>query len=180
MRVIRSFPAAIPDNRNYIIDDAQKLINVCYNYQGLVDIDDDIIHLDWDQAIGRDDLITFARRARQNPDRVLVGPTPIERDYPNGHSSNWNCFKYEPNGVSKRFVKTGEPTCDLFGFGMVYLPRKMVLEFVDTYRAQLDAGTERFNDMAFSGWYTNAYGPADICWDVTVVHLHYRISEVPL
>lgn len=181
MKLIRSWPLRPPDGRNYVVDDAPRLLNEGYSYRGLVAYGDDIVHLDWDQAISRSDLIRFAKRARQHPERVLVAPTHVEPDSRRGlGGAVWNCMRYEDNGATTRHVRRGEPTCHLFGFGMVYLPGKLLAAFEERFRDELDAGTVRFNDIAFSGWHYREVGGADIAWDVTCVHLHYRISEVPL
>lgn len=179
MRLIRSFPDPIPAGRNYVVDDAPRLVNTGYDYRGLVGIGDSVIHLDWDQAISRSDLITFARRARQHPDRVLVGPTH-QREAAGRSGAQWNCMSYQDGGQSLRYVARGDATCDLFGFGMVYLPADLLWQFDEDYRAELDAGIIRFNDMSFAGWHHRRIGPAEIEWDINVVHLHYSMREVPL
>lgn len=178
MRLIRSFPDPIPAGRNYVVDDAPRLMNRDYDYRGLVGIGDDVIHIDWDQAISRDDLITFARRARQHPDRVLVGPTHLRLR--GQEPAQWNCLSYQAGGNALRHVSRGEATCDLFGFGLVYLPANLLWAFEEQYRAELDAGVLRLNDMSFAGWHYRTVGPADLCWDINVVHLHYSMREVAL
>jgi hypothetical protein len=178
MRLIRSFPAEVPAGRNYVVDDAERLVNTGYSYRGLVGMGD-VVHLDWDQAVSRRDLVRFVERVRLAPDRVLVAPTMIEEESRRGlGSAVWNCLAYEADGQRTRFVREGEPTCDLFGFGMVYLPGKLVDAFEQRWRVDLDAGRVRFNDLSFAGWHYREVGPAEIAWDVNCVHLHYKIGEV--
>lgn len=177
MKVMRSFPEYVPAGRNYVIDDCPRLLNEHYSYRGLVDVDDDVIQLDWDTAVSREDLAAFAARARADRGAVVVAPVRVYPDSRRGLTRTvWNLRCYD--GPNLREIREGEPTCDLFGFGMVYLPRELVRGFVDEYRDELDAGTVRFDDTGFAGWHHRTVGPAAVAWDVRPVHLHYRISEV--
>jgi hypothetical protein len=178
MRLIRSFPDPTPEGRNYIVDDAERVLNTGYSYRGLVAVGDDLIHLDWDMAVSREDLERFATRARQAPDRVLVGPQRVDVGDGRRHLREpvWNMRRYV--GPAMEHVPTGAPTCDLYGFGMVYLPGKLLRAFEDRWRAELDDGSVRFDDTGFAGWTTKEQGPAEIDWSVRPVHLHYAISEV--
>lgn len=179
MRLIRSFPAGqIPQWRNYVVDDAERNLNSDYSYRGLVAYGDDLVHLDWDVAVSREDLAAFAQRAAKDPDRVLVGPQRVDVGDGRRYLRRpvWNMRVYD--GTQLRHVRDGEPTCDLYGFGLVYLPAQLLTEFENMHRAALDAGTVRFDDTGFSGWATKKYGPAGIDWTIRPVHLHYRISEV--
>jgi hypothetical protein len=179
MRIIRSFPVTVPDGRAYVVDDAERMYNANFSYRGLVAVDDDVIHLDWDQAVGRADLVTFAGRCKAYPDQARVVPVLVDLAARPGLAVPvWNCRVYV--GDRLRYVERGDPTADLFGFGMVYLPRKALAEFEDEFRTELDDGTVRFDDTGWSGWYTRTHGPVPIDWDIHCVHLHYRMSEVPL
>ncbi len=178
MRVIRSFPATVPPGRSYIVDDAERHLNADYDYRGLVAYGDDLIHLDWDMAIGREDLEHFAEHARREPDRVLVGPQRVDVGDGRRHLAKpvWNMRRYV--GDRLQHVGSFDPTCDLYGFGLVYLPGKLLRAFEDRWRAELDDGSVRFDDTGFAGWAYRECGPAPICWDVHPVHLHYGIAEV--
>lgn len=179
MRLIRSFPATIPFGRSYIVDDAERHLNEDYSYRGLAAYGDDLIHLDWDMAVGREDLEHFAEHAREEPDRVLVGPQRV--DVGDGRRGltrpMWNMRRYLGPDRMVGSVP-GDEECDLYGFGLVYLPGKLLRAFEDHWRAELDAGTVRFDDTGFAGWTSTEVGPARMCWHVHPVHLHYRISEV--
>lgn len=174
MKLIRSFPANPPGGRNYVVDDAQRIYNANYDYAALAEIDDDVIQVDWDTAISRGDLVRFAEQARREPGRVLVAPVPIYPDNVPGLPPPyvWNCRTYVGEIPDRylRYVDEWEPYCDLFGFGMVYLPRDMIRGFVDVGWF--------FDDTSFAVWYHMEYGPSRIAWDVRPIHLHYRISEV--
>lgn len=180
MRLVRSWPRQTPAGRNYVVDDAPRLVNDNYDYRGLVELDDDVIQLDWDTAISREDLETFAALARLAPIRVLVAPVLVYPDSRRGlFRPVWNLRRYE--GDTLRYVTEWEPTCHLFGFGMVYLPRDLLVGFADTFAEQLTDGSIRFDDTGFAAWHHRVVDPETaIAWQVRPVHLHYRISDVPL
>lgn len=174
MKVIRSFPRTVPAGRNYVIDDCVRFVNDDYDYRGLAAFGDDLIHLDWDTAVSRDDLIAFAKLARQAPDRVLVAPVRVEPGSRAGLGEGvWNCRNYFNGGMSMRLARPGDAECDLFGFGMLYLPHVVLARFEFEWSG-------RFGDIEFAGWHQRKYGRAALTWAVRPVHLHYRISEVPL
>lgn len=180
MRLVRSFPAEIPEGRNYVVDDAERLINREHDYRGLIDLADDVIQLDWDTAVSLEDLQAFAKRARANPDRVLVAPVLV---YPSPKRRGlttpvWNVRRYEPGGMAMRYCTPDDPGAHLFGFGMVYLPAELLAEFG---RVLGTPAAPRFGDMEFAGWHHRHVTPeAAIAWEIRPVHVHYRISEVPL
>src|SRR5262245_21056937 len=124
MRLVRSWPLHPPAGRARVEDDAYRLYNDNYEYRGLADLDDDVLHIDWDIAVSKEDLTAFAAKARQTPDRVLVAPCPLYPDTrPGLTGATWNCRRYSDTSRSAmRYIERGEPTCHLFGFGMVYLP----------------------------------------------------------
>jgi hypothetical protein len=181
VRLIRSWPDPLPEGRSYVVDDCPRLVTAGRDYRGLVDVGDDVIHLDWDTAVHRDDLTRFAELARQHPERVLVAPQRFEPGHRAGITeATWNCQVFTEGGGATRWINTGEPICHLFGFGMVYLPRALVVEFDQVFRPELDAGRVTFDDTAFSGWYHRTRGGAEVVWTVRPVHVHYRMNEVPL
>src|SRR5215475_15475527 len=100
----------------------------------VADVGDDVVHLDWDTAVSLEDLHEFADWARVTPGRPLVAPM---LEYPGGMhgtvkralaSPTWNVRRYV--GASMRVCMVGERVCQLFGFGMVYLPAALVAENV--------------------------------------------------
>jgi len=61
---------------------------------------------------------------------------------------------------------------------MVYLPQTLLERFG---RVLGTPSALRFGDMEFAGWHhRHVTAEADIAWEVRPVHVHYRISEVPL
>lgn len=177
MKLVRSWPVNVPTGRSYVVDDAPRMLNENYSYAGLVDVDDDVIQLDWDTAVSREDLQHFAQWARMAPAEVHVAPVKVYPDSRRGLTRTiWNLRTYEGEGL--RETREWEPTCDLFGFGMVYLPGHMIREFSATFADELAAGTVRWDDTGFAGWHHRTHGPANVAWNVRPIHLHYRISEV--
>jgi len=178
VRLIRSWPLRQPTGRNCVIDDAERLYNDNYDYSGLVEVDDDVIHLDWDTAVTREALVRFADLCRAEPESVRVAPQRIYSDSRRGLAETiWNMKRYEGNGM--RYLHTGEPSCHLFGFGMVYLPQALIRGFVDWFAQELADGSMTLNDIAFSGWHhRNIKQETPVAWDCETVHLHYQISDV--
>lgn len=192
MRLIRSFPDPIPAGRNYVVDDAERLINTNYDYTGLIGLCDDIIHIDWDTAVSKEDLEAFARRASAQPDSVLVAPVKIYQSPKRTGLTDpvWNLRRFLPGDMASRYCEPGEGA-HLFGFGMVYLPRVLLQGYGDAMNA--DASEygrpdlfhmrryHRFGDMEFAGWhYKNVVQEAAVMWDVRPVHVHYEMSKVIL
>lgn len=180
MKLVRSWPAVIPEGRSYIVDDIPKLVMSDYDYRCLLDLDDDVVLIEWDIAVGGQDLETFMARAAANPNQVRVAPYLL---YPKSTSSRHGPFYvHRSNGYgsgARRYVTGPEQaTCDMFGFGLVYLPRALMVEFV----AQLPAN-KKFTDTTFSYWHRRR-APRElrdvpIDWDIVCVHLHYDLPEVP-
>lgn len=174
MRLVRSWPSRPPVGKSFVVDDAQRVEVDDYDYRRLADLDDDVINLDWDVAVAREDVERFALQARAEPGRVLVAPYPIYPDTRPGLGElTWPMRRHESGQL--RYVRTGEPFCHLFGFGMVYLPRELLRGFV-----QANPGV-RLDDTAFAGWhYRETATEVPITWDIRPVHLNYRISSVHL
>jgi hypothetical protein len=82
MKLVRSWPAEIPEGRAYVVDDIPKFImgnegERQFDYRGLVDLDDDVVLIEWDIAVGGEQLALFMERAKAEPDRpVLRSPNP--------------------------------------------------------------------------------------------------------
>ena len=59
------------------------------------------------------------------------------------------------------------PFCDLFGFGLVYLPHSIVAKYLAT-------DPQVTGDAIFSKWHhAQGLGPVPVHWDVRPIHLHY-------
>jgi hypothetical protein len=145
----------------------------------LASVDDDMLLTEWDIAVGQEDLRTFARRAGATPGRVLVAPYRIYADVYNLPRDVWAHRHWDGTGadtvtpVGARSVATGDPVCNLFGLGMVYLPRALVRGFLD------EGYATHFGDKEFSMWHWSRVArEVPICWDVRPVHLNYLIPDL--
>ena len=166
-----------PAGHARVEDGVMRVLVADFDYRPLLAVDDDVLHLDWDTAVSLEDLLTFAKVARMFPAQPLVAPM---LEYPGGlHGTTrraltrptWNIRRYE--GANMRDCTLGEQSCHLFGFGMVYLPLKLLAEHV----ASLEPGVP-VTDIGFSGWYAANGGECDVCWDVRPVHLNYPAPHV--
>lgn len=176
MRLLRSWPAAVPDGRAYVHDTVDRLVMDKYDYRCLEHVDDDVLLVEWDIAVDKEQLETFAARARAHPGRVLVAPYKLY------HFSS-NRDRDEPVWVHRKYIGTPETgklvhvtesdtTCHLWGLGLTYLPRWIVAKFLNEWPGTL-------SDGALSGWhYRNIEEEVPIAWDVRPVHLHYQIPAV--
>jgi hypothetical protein len=179
MRLLRSWPARIPEGRNYVVDSIERLIIDNHHYGPLATIDDDILLLEWDVAVGQEDLRHFADHARQDPNRVLVAPYRIYADtyglpadiWAHRHWDGTGSGTVIPTGATP--ISTGDPICNLFGLGMVWLPRDLHHRFAAV------AWASHFGDKEFSMWhYERVAKDVPVCWDVRPVHLNYLIPDL--
>lgn len=145
-----------------------------YDYRCLDDLQDDVLLIEWDIAVGCEELARFAERANQSPERVLVAPYRVYRSTPELVELSqpvWPFRRYMPDGQSTRWVTPDDATCHLFGFGMAYLPRLLVATYLR------DRPGVKFDDVSFSSWhYQRAEDPeVPIAWDCPMVHLNYQL-----
>lgn len=158
-----------------------------HEYTGLGDIDDDVLLLEWDIAVSREDLVRFAAKADQHPADVLVAPYTLcssdrpwmvkWRDWYDSQGAIWAHFKFDADGLVLDPVRTGDPFCHWFGFGMTYLPRDLIRGYLEA-RERFPA-LRRFTDSSFDAWhYSNIKRNVPIAWDIRPIHLHYQIPTL--
>lgn len=183
MKLVRSWPTTIPEGRAYVVDDIPKFMmggeeSPEFDYRGLLDLDDDVVLIEWDIAVGGEDLVLFMARAKAEPDQVRVAPYLLYRGGRDGRPQiPFYCHRIR--GPGARSWATREDThCQMFGFGLVYLPAALLRAFV----AQMDPKSH-FGDSEFSRWHMRHAPPhlraVPIDWDLKLVHLHYTMPEVP-
>lgn len=179
MRLIRSWPRAIPAGRGHVVDDIERLVIDNHHYGPLADLDDDVLLLEWDIAVGQKDLVHFAAHARKEPDRVLVAPYRIYADTYNLPDDIWAHRHWDGTGIGTvnpigaKPIQTLDPTCNLFGLGMCYLPRELTRRFAAV------SWSSHFGDTEFSMWhFAHVASEVPICWDVRPVHLNYLLGSV--
>ena len=176
MKLLRSWPATVPPGRAYVHDAVPRLVMRDYDYRILGDVDDDVLLIEWDLAIGKDDLVEFADRARATPDRVLVAPYRLyayssDRDRP---APVWAHRRYigTPETGQLVHVAEGDPVAHLWGLGLTYLPRQVIAAFLAAWSGDV-------SDGSMSGWhYRNVEPGVPITWDIRPVHLHYQIPSI--
>jgi hypothetical protein len=174
VRLLRTWPRRIPEGRNYVIDDVERLVVHQYDARALATVGDDVLVIEWDIAVSREDLALFADTARATPGRVLVAPYRL---YPPAYGLRepiWSP-RTMPGNVP---VQPGDQVCHYFGFGMTYLPQALLERFAGTWLRQNPAGN--LTDETFSGWHYRTVAERDVpvCWNVRPVHLHYPAAGV--
>jgi hypothetical protein len=176
VKLIRSWPSQVPEGRCYVADTLPKLVMESYDYRCLESVDDDIVLIEWDVAAGKEDLEAFIDRVRSRPDEVVVAPYRLympTRGEQNLPRTVWAHRRYRTvDMATSRFVEEDEPSCHLFGLGLVYLPRDILQAFLASWPGH-------FSDASFSGWhYRNVTQETPIAWESRPVHLHYRIDQM--
>lgn len=166
MKWIRTFPAEIPPGRSYVVDGLQRVLMDGYNYVPVFEqLDDDTVIVEWDLALSPDDMAKFTWHCMTQPNRAHVAPYRL---YPRSTALPdpvWAHRQAIPAGGG--WVSDGDPVCQLFGFGLVYLPLGLV-------RSYLATRPDVTGDSEFSRWHhEHGHGPVPIHWDVRPVHLHY-------
>jgi len=143
------------------VDGWRRVIVDDYDYRGLAGVGDDVISLDWDTAVGDEDLRLFAGQAAASPGDVLVAPV---RTYYGPKAGQWNLADADGN-----ILGTGTPRAQVFGFGMVYLPARLLAAYTGQQPGV------KLTDMWFASWHLDRVDPrgAAVCWAVRPVHLHY-------
>lgn len=149
-----------------------------FDYRHLVDLNDDIVLLEWDMAICYDRLEEFMRRCAAEPDQMRAAPYLLYESsaHPSFVSPHWAQFVVDTNSRRLRPVARGEPICNRTGFGLTYLPGAMIAQFAAVLKRH---PRHKFTDMTFSYWHDRQrhFGPIPIEWDCEVVHLHYRSGD---
>jgi hypothetical protein len=171
MLVVRAWPDHPPAGRARVEDGWPRVAVDNYDYRGLAALGENVISLDWDTAVSPEDLRAFAARAAADPERPLVGPCRLYQDGTvNLPQPMWNVKRFNPGFVTLRYVEEGEPSCHLFGFGMVYLPHVLITKFIAANPGRI------MDDTSFSGWHHHNIEPETaIDWTVRPVHLHFEI-----
>lgn len=172
MKLLRSWPECVPatNTRSHVVDTVPRLYLADYDYRPLVDVDDDVVMLEWDIAVDRTALAEFVRRAKAQPDRVIVGPYRLYETTVHNRPLKKPVWCHRRSDGSH--VDTGEQWCSYFGFGLAYFPRDIVKAFAESWPGH-------FSDGTFSGWHRREVTEhVEIIWDAPAAHLHYKIEDL--
>lgn len=181
MKLVRSWPIDPPEDHPQIFDDCELVYIDAVDYTPLLQLNDNVLHLDWDVAVGRNELRAFAAKCKAEPELVRVAPTMnyvtrhfrSRKNFPT--TTQWMVWKQ--TGGGRESINPGDPACDYFAFGMVYLPLWALKQY------KTDCPRERFYDQSFSKWhfkYHGGYGTSPgvpVEWDTHAVHLNYSIAQ---
>jgi hypothetical protein len=164
---VRTFPAGIPEGRNYVVDQIERVHMERHKYVPVFgQLGGDTVIIEWDLAVDPEMMAAFEARVADDPCRVQVAPYrlyPVSSALP---GPVW-AHRHVINPSHAYWVAEGDPCCGYFGLGLVYLPHAVV-------RAYLETGPEVASDQEFSRWHHENVEPrVPIHWDVRPVHLHY-------
>lgn len=169
MLVVRAWPEHPPAGRPHVVDGWPRVPVDDYDYSPLLaacGARAGVVSMDWDTAVALEDLTAFCAFAGQAPLEVSVAPV---RTYYGPRPGQWNLASADGVIVGEDERPERVP---LFGFGLVYLPRRELAEF----RAEFPDA--RLIDTAFSSWhYERAGRGVRVAWSVRPVHLHYPQAE---
>jgi hypothetical protein len=170
MMIVRAWPDNPPPGRPHVIDGWRRVPVDNYDYRGLAGLDDDVVSMDWDTACHVEDLRAFCARALEEPERCLAAPMRMYREGPHSRLGDWNLCTYDERQIEVRSPEGG--IAHVFGFGMVYLPRKLIRGFI---AARPD---EPMRDAFFGWWHHHEVErEVRVSWDIRPVHLHYPEAE---
>lgn len=166
----RSWPLKPPKDRVHVVDNLPKLKVHRYDYDSILQWPEhNLVMVEWDIAVSREDVCAFTEACAATPSSVHVAPYRI---YPasSGLSEPVYVHRVGSPEPQSRWITDGEPLADYVGFGMIYLPLRIVQRFKREYSVAHGA---RFTDTGFSLWHHENVGPIPVHWNVRPVHLHY-------
>jgi hypothetical protein len=165
---VRTFPAEVPAGRSFVVDRLPRVTMAGYDYMPVLDrlgrADGGTVIVEWDIAFSPEDRAAFDSAIAADPQRVHVAPYRL---YPRSTNLPAPVWAHRAAGRLPPWIGDGEPVCDLFSFGLAYLPAAIIRRYLATR-------PEVTGDAVFSQWHHDAgLGPVPVHWDVRPVHLHY-------
>lgn len=167
MKWIRSWPSPTEwsekklDNVPHVVDTIERMFMTDYNYGQCQWPDEPFCMLEWDIALDPLSRQVFAAEALLEPREVLVAPYRFHDTW-----CMWIGNDGSGPNLNSRPVKIGEPRCDSFGLGCIYIPPTVLKEFLEVM------DKFGFTDCTFGRWYHQKYGQARMTWNVHPQHLH--------
>ena len=177
MRLLRSWPAEVPDGRAHVVDGMERLVIKDFRYDPWLNR----FLIRWFYSNGTSRCPARAPpvhdRAKDVPRPRLLRPVSAVPDDPPQPPLNrpvWSA-RYDNGQVVEEF----DPYCHLFSLGMTYLPQAAIAGYFAAMETDDHLAQEGFTDGAFSGWWWRTSGlETPLFWDVRPVHLHYRTPKV--
>jgi len=186
--VVRSWPPEewMFENHPYVVDNARRVVinskrngdSYFVDYRPLYEVGQNMIHMDWDMAIGRNELRDFADRCRENPEKLRSAAcrTYPTRQYQLGldktKQTEWHAWHSLDPKVE---VKPGDPTCKWCSIALCYIPWSVWKPFVESYGDRKDCWASA---RGLANWYRdNVEDSIDLDWDTNVVHVNYSIKD---
>jgi hypothetical protein len=165
VRWVRTFPLDIPPGRSYVVDDLPRMLMSGYNYvPAFKRLDGDTVIAEWDIAFTAEDRDRFTAACEAEPGRVHVAPYRL---YPVSTGLPEPVWAHRAAGRLPAWISEDDEACDLFSFGLVYLPAEIVCRYLATM-------PETTGDAIFSQWHREQIGVrVPVHWDVRPIHLHY-------
>jgi hypothetical protein len=169
---IQSFPQGTPDDiygmgRSFVLDrHCETVYTNGFDYRRVFEsLDDDVILIEWDIAIGPSARARFEQHALRHPLRIQVAPYKLYPVSTNAPDAIWAHRELLDKPV-ERFA----PWCNYFGFGAIYLPLPTVKQYLSETSEDVMC-----LDQTFSIWHQLTYPGihVPIHWDVRVIHLHF-------
>jgi hypothetical protein len=182
MKLVRSWPKKPPDNHPRIYDNCERVYIETVDYRPLLQLNDDVLHLDWDVSAGQDAVKAFARKCKAEPELVRVAPT---MSYPTRqrrwHSAPGTPHRYMiwaigDDGKTKIELPEGSPECNISSFGMIYLPQWTIAGFCAAL--EFNGYGDKFIDVNFCYWYYRETGRAiPVDWDTHTIHINFSMKD---
>jgi hypothetical protein len=174
MYILRTWPAHVPEGKHYVVDSLDRVTIQNYDMRFLRDMDDSVILLEWDIAIAYHDLWNFRAHCLAAPHLVHVAPYPLYPESLNEIVAPVWAHRHMVNEcpLQLQWVEFGDPVCDIFSTGMVYLPKEIIHRLDES--DELVTWHNNINDSKLAFWhYYNIKEKVPIHWDVRPIHLHY-------
>lgn len=180
MKLVRSWPEDMTGLEEHprVLDNCERLYIPSIDYSPLLALDDNVLLLEWDVVVGKDELRAFARKCLDEPDEVRVAPTRQynTRQWRKEKKRNFNeeWFVYKRLDIGRRTLEYGEPYCNEFAFGVIYLPYWAIKGFMDSKQP-----TTPFIDRTFAIWFNKVteFHPVPVEWDTNAIHMNYSTKD---
>jgi hypothetical protein len=148
-----------------VVDGLYRIEMRDYNYVPVLSqLDSDTVIIEWDLAVELADITRFTSACQADPGRVRVAPYRL---YPRSTNLPEAVWAHRKVATHPAWITEADQECELFGFGLVYLPHEIVRQYLAT-------SPEVTGDAIFSQWHhAQGVGPVPVSWDVRPIHLHY-------